>query len=194
MQKKIELTESYVGTSFAAKMLNLSVGTIQKLVKEGNLPAYLTTGGHRRIPYNAVLEFRQKNVTTAGSINICILHSANKNTENREHFEKIANDDSFQVIVNPAMLLKIHIQMTHIFMDARTEWIDWLQMEEPHNHTVYVIYNSKILTNSVKAHIEKFATLLDSDISIDFLYGYRMGLLSYASEKIVNRFPSMIRQ
>jgi excisionase family DNA binding protein len=41
--------EDYCGTTYAAKLLGLSVGTIQTLVEKNELQAWKTQGGHRRI-------------------------------------------------------------------------------------------------------------------------------------------------
>ncbi|MBP6277719.1 MAG: helix-turn-helix domain-containing protein [Limnohabitans sp.] len=41
--------QTYFSTSQAAKMLSLSVGTIQRMVGNGVFKAYVTQGGHRRI-------------------------------------------------------------------------------------------------------------------------------------------------
>jgi excisionase family DNA binding protein len=201
MQKKIELNDGFVGTSYAAKMLNLSVGTIHKLVKDGALPAYMTTGGHRRIPYDAVLEFHKKNIRQAGStyglniyenISICVLHSTKQKMDN---LEKIAKDGTFIIITNPTMLLKIDVPVTHIFMDARNEWMDWINMERSNQHDVhYLIYNSNVLTKRIREHMTNIATLLDNDISVEFLHGYRLGLRSISIEQTAPRFPFMIRQ
>ncbi|NBY07143.1 MAG: DNA-binding protein [Betaproteobacteria bacterium] len=59
-------TEEYCGTSFAAKQLKLSVGTIQSLVKKNELIAWETLGGHRRISIRSVFEY-QKRVSRASS-------------------------------------------------------------------------------------------------------------------------------
>lgn len=47
-----------VTTQEAATLLGLSVTTVQKLVESGELPAWKTQGGHRRIPRSALAEFK----------------------------------------------------------------------------------------------------------------------------------------
>ena len=42
-------SEDYCGTSDAAKLLGLSVATVQSLVEKGEIEAWKTLGGHRRI-------------------------------------------------------------------------------------------------------------------------------------------------
>ncbi|GAB3427134.1 excisionase family DNA-binding protein [Massilia solisilvae] len=45
-------------TQEAAEILGLSVTSVQKLVEGGEMPAWKTPGGHRRIPRESVLAFK----------------------------------------------------------------------------------------------------------------------------------------
>lgn len=54
-------SEDYCGTSYAAKLLGLSVATVQSLVEKGEIEAWKTLGGHRRIAVNSVNAYLQKN-------------------------------------------------------------------------------------------------------------------------------------
>ena len=57
--------EDYCGTSYAAKLLGLSVGTIQNLVEKNELQAWKTQGGHRRISMQSIREYqRRHNIVT----------------------------------------------------------------------------------------------------------------------------------
>lgn len=55
----IEAPPEVCGTRHASKLLGLSVGTVQALVEKGELRAWKTKGGHRRIYISSVREFRQ---------------------------------------------------------------------------------------------------------------------------------------
>ncbi|MFM7009868.1 MAG: response regulator [Betaproteobacteria bacterium] len=59
--------EDYCGTTYAAKLLGLSVGTIQTLVEKNELQAWKTQGGHRRISMPSIREYQRKHnmLTTA---------------------------------------------------------------------------------------------------------------------------------
>ncbi|MBS4049565.1 MAG: excisionase family DNA-binding protein, partial [Alphaproteobacteria bacterium] len=46
--------EEYCGTFYAAKVLGMSVGTVQALVQRGELKAWRTQGGHRRISLESI--------------------------------------------------------------------------------------------------------------------------------------------
>ena len=52
--------EEFCRTSYAAKLLNLSIGTVQTLVKKNELRAWKTDGGHRRISLPSILEYQKQ--------------------------------------------------------------------------------------------------------------------------------------
>jgi excisionase family DNA binding protein len=53
-------TEDYCGTSYAAKLLGLSVATVQSLVEKGEIEAWKTLGGHRRIALKSISAYLTK--------------------------------------------------------------------------------------------------------------------------------------
>lgn len=55
-----DIPENYCGTSYAAKFLGLSVGTIQTLVEKQELQAWKTQGGHRRISMQSIEDFQKR--------------------------------------------------------------------------------------------------------------------------------------
>jgi excisionase family DNA binding protein len=54
----IEGYDGYCGTSYAAKLLRVSVGTVQNLVESNSLRAWKTQGGHRRISLQSIHEYQ----------------------------------------------------------------------------------------------------------------------------------------
>jgi excisionase family DNA binding protein len=54
-------SEDYCGTSYAAKLLGLSVATVQSLVEKGEIDAWKTLGGHRRIALKSINAYLAKN-------------------------------------------------------------------------------------------------------------------------------------
>lgn len=46
--------ESFCGTSYASKVLGISIGTVQGLVERNELRAWRTNGGHRRISLKSI--------------------------------------------------------------------------------------------------------------------------------------------
>lgn len=61
MNEKIAKDTSleYCGTFYAAKLLGLSVGTVQSLVERGELEGWKTKGGHRRISMKAIHAYQE---------------------------------------------------------------------------------------------------------------------------------------
>lgn len=53
-------SDDYCGTSYAARLLGLSVATVQSLVEKGEIEAWKTLGGHRRISLQALNAYRLK--------------------------------------------------------------------------------------------------------------------------------------
>ncbi|MDB5892060.1 MAG: hypothetical protein JWP47_2891 [Polaromonas sp.] len=54
-------SDDYCGTSYAAKLLGLSVATVQSLVEKGEIEAWKTLGGHRRIALHSINAYLAKN-------------------------------------------------------------------------------------------------------------------------------------
>jgi excisionase family DNA binding protein len=53
--------DSYCGTSYAAKLLGMSVATVQTLVEKGEIEAWKTRGGHRRISMRSIHQYLRDN-------------------------------------------------------------------------------------------------------------------------------------
>jgi len=60
--------DGYCGTSYAARLLKLSVGTIQNLVESNTLKACKTQGGHRRISLQSIQEYQYANNLAPASL------------------------------------------------------------------------------------------------------------------------------
>lgn len=66
-----ESYDGYCGTSYAAKLLGMSVGTVQGLVEKNELKAWKTQGGHRRISLQSIYDYqRQHNIASASATRI----------------------------------------------------------------------------------------------------------------------------
>lgn len=57
----------YCGTFEAARLLGLSVGTVQSLVEQGKLEAWKTSGGHRRISVDSITQYLERQGKTLPS-------------------------------------------------------------------------------------------------------------------------------
>ena len=56
-QNSTDVAEEYCGTTYAAKLLGLSVATVQSLVERGDIEAWKTRGGHRRISLSSINKY-----------------------------------------------------------------------------------------------------------------------------------------
>ena len=191
-QKEIEMNpkshdgHAYVGTAFAAKKLNMSVGTVQKLVDAGVLTGYLTPGGHRRISYGELINYKKRNNMALdlahepaqpplSEVGFYIWHGDNQDPI---AFDRLGGDDCFQPVSNPMELLNAHAKIKHIFIYAEIEWMNWSQLERSvDDKTHFVIYNSAVLSSTAREHLEKVALLLNTQLTPEFLTGYRLGFL-----------------
>lgn len=57
----LEISADYCGTSYAARLLGLSVGTIHTLVDKKEIDAWKTNGGHRRISIASIRNYQLRN-------------------------------------------------------------------------------------------------------------------------------------
>lgn len=62
--------DDFCGTFYAAKMLGLSVGTVQALVEKNELSAWKTQGGHRRISIQSIQEYQKRHLKMASSVDV----------------------------------------------------------------------------------------------------------------------------
>jgi excisionase family DNA binding protein len=61
--------DDFCGTFYAAKMLGLSVGTVQALVEKNELSAWKTQGGHRRISMQSILDYQKRHLKMSTAAN-----------------------------------------------------------------------------------------------------------------------------
>ena len=112
--------EKYCGTSFAATLLGLSVGSIQKLVEAKKLTAWKTEGGHRRILIKSIVEYQKTNN----------LRDFSENIESFEHQVIIVEDDE-----NTVRMLESYFERWKfpldliIYSSAMNALLDWHLMK-----------------------------------------------------------------
>jgi excisionase family DNA binding protein len=178
--KNTPVHPDYLSTSQTAKVLGLSVGTVQRMVENGVLEAFHTQGGHRRIlstsldRYCKLKGFPGISPKTEGPP-IWVLHDIAHPTA---ALEQLAHWPQVMVITHPLDLMNPHTQLTTFFIDARIAWLHNtpLSLQTPWlNNTPLVVYNSDHLPASSPlqraAKIQRFA----GDISSDLVFGYLMG-------------------
>ncbi len=86
--------DGYCGTSYAAKVLGISVGTVHSLVKSNELKAWKTQGGHRRISLQSIQEYQRRHNLSGNSG----MHS-----EHRLRVMVVEDDNSTRVMLQANM-------------------------------------------------------------------------------------------
>lgn len=177
-----DLDNEYLSTAKVARLLGLSIGTVQNLVARGELQAVFTRGGHRRIFASSLNEYRRQRgyrEQIHGDM-ICIMQEAN------DLDPVLLNErdpDVIELMTHPFDLLRVHRKIDVLFIDARNSWLqvtppelmDGLQKKCP----VY-IYNSDMLPkDSGYAQIDA-SHLIPKPISAHFISGFLTGRSAHA--------------
>jgi excisionase family DNA binding protein len=179
MMKNENFPQAYFSTSQAAKILSLSVGTIQRMVESGVFKAYVTQGGHRRILSSSLNQFCQdKGFTNPQASHaaplICILHASEKINS---PLAQMSQWNDVKVITQPLDLMGLHRTISALFIDARIAWVHGSPMhlqDTAARDAHIVIYNSGQLPLASALHAANHVSLCESDISTDLVFGYML--------------------
>lgn len=184
--KNTHITQAYFSTSQAAKMLGLSVGTIQRMVEKGAFKAFITQGGHRRILSSSLDDYcKQQGYPTPQTSTeqdlICILHDSENLPPALGQLRQWAH---VKLITHPLDLMGIHQPVGAFFIDARIPWLHKapLQLQDSLMQNAHLlVYNSKHLPHNSPLHMAKTLQLFEGNLSTDLVYGYLLGN-AHASE------------
>ena len=175
--------QNYFSTSQAAKVLGLSVGTVQRMVQNGVFKAFVTHGGHRRILSTSLNDYCQKQgVSTSAPApaqpvaHFFVLHDSAHMSPAVSRLNAWA---CVTVMTHPLDLMEIGQEQAVLFVDAR---LAWLHTSPAHLHnarmqnTHIILYNSKHLpANSLFTESQNLH-LFAGDISTDLVDGYLLCL------------------
>ncbi len=78
--------DDYCGTSYAARLMGLSVATVQSLAEKGEIEAWKTLGGHRRIALRSINAYlaksaRPSRADTAGRLRVMLVEDDDNTRE-----------------------------------------------------------------------------------------------------------------
>lgn len=189
--KNTQKPQTYISTSQAARMLGLSVGTVQRMVQNGVFKAYVTHGGHRRILSKSLSDYCKgqgfampQPQATAGLV--CVLHDIAHTTPT---LDALAQWEHVQVMTHPLDLMEITQNVDVFFMDARIPWLHsstlhWQNARMQNAHIV--VYNSAKLPASSPLNQIKNLSWFEHDISTDLVYGYLL-CTRHAHETLAQR-------
>lgn len=181
--KATQNTQNYISTSQAAKMLGLSVGTVQRMVQNGAFKAFVTDGGHRRILSSSLQDYCKQHglspdlpTRTEKLPQVCILHDVEHMSPALRRLEEWA---CVTVMTHPLDLMDIGQDLAVLFVDAR---IAWLHASPVHLQNAriqdahIVLYNSESLPSNSPFHGVRHLQLFPGDISTDLVDGYLLSL------------------
>lgn len=112
--------DAYCSTTEAARLLGLSVGTVQSMVEDGRLTAWKTSGGHRRIAMASVQQL------LAVQTSLASLPSADALTI------YVVEDDSTLLLAYEKMLKRWQIPMRLKLFDNGLDALLQLGQQAPH--------------------------------------------------------------
>ncbi|ALK87528.1 helix-turn-helix domain-containing protein [Limnohabitans sp. 63ED37-2] len=171
--------QTYVSTSQAAKMLGLSVGTVQRMVQNGVFKAFVTHGGHRRILSTSLRDYCvQQGLSPATPLPaseealICILHDS---TFHAPALDTLVHWPQVTVMTHPLDLMDLDAETNALFIDARIPWLHTtpLHLDSARLHNTHlVVYNSQHLPAGSPLAPSPQLSLFEGDISTDLVYGY----------------------
>ena len=178
--KNDKLSPSYFSTSQAARLLGLSVGTVQRMVETGVFKAFVTQGGHRRILSSSLQQFCEDQgfsspQTTRDVPLICILHASDKVNSTLTQLNQWTD---VKVITQPLDLMGLHRTIGALFIDARIAWVHSSPMhlqDTTARDAHIVVYNSTQLPPASALHAANHVSLFEGDISTDLVFGYLLG-------------------
>lgn len=172
-------TQTYVSTSHAARILGLSVGTVQRMVQNGVFKAFITHGGHRRILATSLQDYcAQQGLSPASPLvatqegRICILHNS---AHPAPALTTLVQWPQITVMTHPLDLMELDNDVHALFIDARIPWLHTapLHLDSARlHHTHLVVYNSKHLPVGSPLTRGPQLSLFEGDISTDLVYGY----------------------
>lgn len=187
-------SSSYLSTSQTARMLGLSVGTVQRMVESGVLQAYTTQGGHRRILAASIRSYCQKHGVPASphlppGKGVCIIHRASLPPALHQALQAMPQ---VRLISHPLELTGIAEDCPVLFVDAQVSWLDWPDLHRPQSvlpAAQLIVYNSAQLSTQQQASLSTQVLLHSSDISTELIQGFLLGIGSL--EAVTQAMPEV---
>lgn len=186
----------YLGTTEVARILGLSVATVQSLAERGEIEAWKTQGGHRRILRRSVEAYLQRsNPSAAGAaterrdrLQVLVVEDDEATRElYRELFEQwdmpvdlVVLDSAFEAMLDIANLHP-HLLITDLNMPG-VDGIEMLKVLKRSQHlaNLHVLVASGLPAAAIaeRGGVPEGATVLRKPLNFDWLHGYVSALLA----------------
>jgi excisionase family DNA binding protein len=189
------VVQGYCGTSYAAKLLGISVGTVQALVEKNELTAWKTQGGHRRISLDSVYDYRRRcgmdthrNVPVTERLRVMVVEDdASSRVMMQAHFDQwsAALDVSMYESALQALMDMLTVQPQVLLTDLRMPHVDGfalLQELKQRNllqrMAVVVITGLSAAEVARQGHLPDGVQLIHKPVDMDWLKGFFDALIS----------------
>lgn len=189
-------SEDYCGTSYAAKLLGLSVATVQSLVEKGEIEAWKTLGGHRRIALQSINAYLAKNNPQLSRADTDPKHRLRvlmvEDDENTRELYRCQFEDwdlpvdcTFMPSALEAMMDIASMRPDLLITDLSMPGVDGIEMLKACKRNLQlsdmqIVVISGLAPEAVKARggLPSEAHLLQKPINFDWLHGYVTALVT----------------
>lgn len=183
-------SDDYCGTTYAAKLMNLSVATVQSLVEKGEVEAWKTLGGHRRIALRSIDAYLARNSPQLSRVDtnpkhrlrVLIVEDDESTRElYRCQFEEwdLPVDCTWMPSALEALMDIASMQPELLITDLSMPGVDGIEMlralkRNQHLADMQIIVISGLPLDAVQARggLPTHAHLLQKPINFDWLQGY----------------------
>ena len=188
--------DDYCGTSYAARLLGLSVATVQSLVEKGEIEAWKTLGGHRRISLQALNAYRIKSnpqpENTAADPKLRLRVLLVEDDENTRELYKCHIEDwslpvdcTWMSSALEAMMDIASMRPDLLITDLSMPGVDGIEMlkalkrnQQLANMHIVVISGLPIEAIEARGGLPQHAHLVQKPVNFDWLHGYLTALVS----------------
>jgi excisionase family DNA binding protein len=173
----MQIADEYLTTAEAARLLDLSVGTVQKMVTLGKLEAFYTQGGHRRIFKKSLNDYMIENgyIKVVDQKFITVFHHGD------DIDPLLANHKDgcvIQMMDHPFDILELNKSSDVILIDARLDWLKGMAndlcVRLVRRFKIY-IYNSQNLESNDINFSHRNLNFIEGNVNSSWLFGYLLG-------------------
>lgn len=194
-------SEDYCGTSYAARLLGLSVATVQALVEKGEIDAWKTLGGHRRIALASIDAYLVKHspqlarsdTDPATRLRVLLVEDDDATRElYKANFEAwdLPVDCTWMPSALEALMDIASMQPDLLITDLSMPGVDGIEMlkaltrnQQLADMQIVVISGLPAAAIEARGGLPKYAHLLGKPTNFDWLQGYMTALASFNAKK-----------
>ena len=188
-------SDDYCGTTYAARLLGLSVATVQSLVEKGEIDAWKTLGGHRRLSLRAINAYLHKNspqlapvdADPRSRLSVLVVEDEEGTRElYKAHFDEwdMPVDCSFMPSALEALIDIAMMRPNLLITDLNMPGVDGMEMlralkRNPQLLSMQILVISGMPKEAVakKGGLPPNSLYLQKPINFDWLHGYISNLM-----------------